>query len=136
MERMATVHLGTDRLTVRLTAFERLACLRGDLTIPRSAVRSARAVDNGMAEVHGWRAPGGGIPGVWLVGTFRDSGTTTFAACSRTRRRAVVIELAQPDAREKGFDRLVLAVDDPAAFVAKLTGSAPTSTRNDGRPGP
>ena len=40
----------------------------------------ARAVPDGMAEVHGIRT-GTGLPGVILVGTARDGDSVTFAVC-------------------------------------------------------
>jgi hypothetical protein len=133
---MATVWVGAETITVRLSAWEKFASLRGTFTVPRSAVRSVHAVDNGIAEIHGWRAPGGAIPGVWLVGTFRDGGSRTFAAWSRARPRAVVIGLARSPTGKNGFDRLVLAVDDPDAVVAELTRTAPISPSSEGPNGP
>ena len=38
---MSTVHLGTDRLQVRLSLAEKIGGLHGDLDIPRCAIRAA-----------------------------------------------------------------------------------------------
>jgi hypothetical protein len=101
-------------VTVELSTAEKLESLHGDLTLPRSAVQTARAVPDGMAEVHGLRAPGTGLPGVLLAGTFHDHGTSTFAVCHR-RSPAVVLELTG-----EPYDRLVITLDDPQAAVARL----------------
>ena len=82
--------------------------------VPRSALTSARAVADGMDEVHGLRAPGTGVPGVLLAGTFHHRGTSTFALCHR-RTPAVVLEL-----HGQSFDRVVVTVEDPQSVVDRL----------------
>ena len=111
---MAELVIDDESVTVVMSAVERLESLHGDLTVPRSAVAAARAVGDGLAEVHGLRAPGTGVPGTLLVGTFRDAQTTTFAVCHH-RRPAVVVELSG-----QAYDRLVVTVQDPQAVVDRL----------------
>jgi hypothetical protein len=111
---VAELRIDDDSVTVELSAAEKVECLHGDLVVPRSAVASARAVLDGMAEVHGLRAPGTGVPGMVLAGTFRDGGSRTFAVCHH-RRPAVVLELDG-----QSFDRVVVTVEDPQAVVDRL----------------
>jgi hypothetical protein len=111
---MAEVVVDPRSVTVVLSAAEKLESIHGDLSLPRSAVRAARAVEDGMAEIHGLRAPGTGVPGLIRAGTFRDKGVRTFAVCHR-HRPAVVLELDG-----ELFDRVVVTVDDPQSILDAL----------------
>jgi len=111
---MADLVVDADSVTVVLSAVERVESLHGDLVVPRSAVRGVRVVDDGMAEIHGLRAPGTAVPGVIVAGTFRHQGRRTFAVCHH-HRPAVVLELAGAE-----FDRVVVTVEDPHGVVAGL----------------
>jgi hypothetical protein len=111
---VAQILLVSDSLTVSMTDVEKLEALHGDVTVPRSAVTKARVAADGMAELHGIRAPGTGLPGVIAVGTWRDGSRKTFAVC-HGRRPAVVIEL-----QGEAYDRLVVTLDDPQPIVAAL----------------
>ena len=78
---------------------------------------SARVVPDGMEEIHGLKMPGTGLPGVIMVGTWRDGESVTFAVCHG--RQAVVLDLA-----DQVYDRIVVTVEDPEAAVAALTKAA------------
>jgi hypothetical protein len=111
---MAELVVDPHSVTVVLSAAEKLESIHGDLTVPRSAVRAARAVEDGMAEIHGVRAPGTGVPGVIMAGTFHSKGVRTFAVCHR-HRPAVVLELdGEP------FDRVVVTVASPQSILDAL----------------
>ena len=112
---MASLLITGDTVTVQLSPVEKAEALHGNVTVPRSAVTSVRAVEDGMDEIHGLRMPGTGIPGLLMVGTVRDHDFVTFAVC-HARRPAIVIDLAgQP------FSRLVITLDDAEAMAAGLT---------------
>jgi hypothetical protein len=68
---MATVHVDSDRIRIHLSFLEKLAGLHGDLTVPRSSVRTVEVVADGPAAAHGLRAPGLAIPGRVKMGTWR-----------------------------------------------------------------
>jgi hypothetical protein len=112
---MAQLLVDGDVVTVSLSAVERAEALHGDVSVPRAAVVSARAVPDGMAEVHGLRMPGTGFPGVIMVGTWRDPQQVTFAVC-HGRRPAVVLELTG-----QRYNRIVVTVDNTDDVVASLT---------------
>jgi hypothetical protein len=112
---MAKLLVYDDLVTVSLSAIEKAEALHGEVSVPRAAVVSARVVPDGMDEVHGLRMPGTGLPGVIIVGTWRDKERVTFAVC-HGRRPAVVLELAgQP------YDRIIVTVENPDEVVARLT---------------
>ena len=101
-----------------LSFAEKMEALRGDLTVPRTAVVRARAVPDGLAEVHGQQMAAG-WPGVSTAGTVRDVARdfdmVTFAVC-HGRRPAVVLDLA-----EQPYDRIVVTVGNPDQIVSRLT---------------
>jgi hypothetical protein len=112
---MANLLINDDTVTVELTALEKAQALHGNVTVPRTAITEVRSVPDGLAEVHGLKMPGSGIPGVIMVGTWRGADGTTFAVCHGAKP-AVVIELTG-----QRFDRIVVTVDDPENAVSGLS---------------
>lgn len=112
---MASLLIDDQEVTVSLSAVEKIEALHGNVTFPRTAVVRARVVPDGLEEVHGLRMPGTGLPGVIMVGTWRDGEMVTFAVC-HGRRSAVVLDLA-----DQVYDRIVVTVDHPDKAVARLT---------------
>lgn len=110
---MAAVVIDAETVTVTLSAVEKIEALHGNVTVPRSAVTSARVVTDGMSELHGMRV-GTGIPGVLVLGTLRSGTSITFAVC-RAHRPAIVIELTG-----QRYARLVITTDDAEALAARL----------------
>lgn len=117
---MATVDVGTEAVTVRLTTAEKLAAWRGDLVFPRSSVTSVETFDDGLAATRGLRAPGLAIPRRRRIGTWRRRHGKELVSV-RGGQPAVRIELAsQP------FTAVVLGVDDADRLAASLGVPAPT----------
>ncbi len=115
MADVANLVINDDTVTVAMSAAEKAEALHRDLTFPRSSVTGVRAVDDGMAEVHGMRMPGAYFPDVIMVGTWRSGDGNTFAACHGSGP-AIVIDLAG-----QHYDRIVMTVGDPQAAVASLS---------------
>jgi hypothetical protein len=69
---MAKLLVTDGAVTVSLSLVEKAEAVHGDVSVPRTAVVSARMVPDGLDEVHGLRMPGTGLPGVIMVGTWRD----------------------------------------------------------------
>lgn len=111
---MADLQIHDDSVTISLSVAEKIEAIHGDITIPRSAITTVREVPDGMQEVHGLRMPGTGLPGVILVGTFREPNRTTFAVC-HGQRPAVVLDLTG-----QSYDRVVVTVDNPDDALPKL----------------
>jgi hypothetical protein len=113
MRRVARLLIDQRRVTVRLSALEKLEALHRNLTVPRTAVIAAREIPDGMAELRGIGS-GTGLPGVMMVGTVRDGHGLTFAVC-RGRGPAVVLDLAG-----QHYNRIIMTVADPGAIVSRL----------------
>ena len=111
---MALLQLHPSVLSVRFTPAEKIAGLLRDLSVPRSAIRSAEVVPDGLAAVRGLRAPGLGLPGLRMVGTWRRLGTRS-AVSVRRNRPAVLLRLSG-----QRYDSLLLDVDAPEQLVAAL----------------
>jgi hypothetical protein len=103
-----------DDVTVSLSAVEKAEALHGDVSVPRAAVVSVQVVPDGLDEVHGLRMPGTALPGVIMVGTWRDKQGVTFAVC-HGRQPAVVVELTG-----QRYDRLVVTVENPGEVAVAL----------------
>jgi hypothetical protein len=115
MTDVANLVINDDTVTIAMSAAEKAEALHRDLTFPRSAVTGVRAVDDGMAEVHGIRMPGAYFPDVIMVGTWRSGAGNTFAVCHGSGP-AIVIDLSG-----QHYDRIVLTVDNPQDAVTSLS---------------
>ncbi|MGH3255022.1 MAG: hypothetical protein ACRDOU_06350 [Streptosporangiaceae bacterium] len=119
---MARLRIDQRRVTLCLSAIEKLEALHRNVSVPRTAVMAAREVPDGLAELRGriagigWRGVGigTGLPGVLMVGTIRDSYGLTFAVC-RGHGPAVVLDLAGHT-----YNRIVVTVEDPGEIVSRL----------------
>ena len=112
---MSTLHLGADRLRVRLSLAEKIGGLHGDLDIPRSAIRTADVVADGLSAATGLRAPGLAVPGRVKMGTWRGRGARRFVAVRRGQPALRLRLQGQP------YDELLIGHDDAAALAARLT---------------
>lgn len=90
---MATFTIESETLTVHLSRAEKVAALRGDVRVPRSAVTGVTVEPDGLAAVRGIRAPGLAIPARTKIGTWRGRGHRAFV-CVRSGEPAVRITLS------------------------------------------
>ena len=111
---MSTVHVTADRVRIHLELAEKIAALHGDLDLPRSAVRAADVVTDGLAATRGLRAPGLAIPGRVKTGTWRGRGARHFVA---VRRGLPTLRLTLHGQR---YDTVLVSVPDAAAVAATL----------------
>ena len=112
---MSTITFGPSSTTVELTPFERIVSFRGDITVPSSSIASVDVVHEGLAHVHGMRAPGLGVPGARKVGTWRQGGTQMFVSVSRGQG-AVRVNL-QPGGK---WATLLIGCDDAVSVAASF----------------
>ena len=113
---MASLEVRADRVKVRLTRFERLLTMPGDLEVPRTTIRRVESVDDPMSRVRGFRAPGTGV--AWLIayGTYRGRGWKEFSVVRRGQR-AIRVSLVGHE-----FDAIVVGMDDPERTANEIRG--------------
>ncbi|CAB4977927.1 unannotated protein [freshwater metagenome] len=103
--RMATIDETPEGLHLRMSSWERLGSLHGDLLIPRASVVSSEIVPDPWQILRGWRAPGTGIPFVIMLGTMRYQGLKDFCVIYRRRPAHVITS------REFGFSRVIATLN-------------------------
>lgn len=111
---MTQVKIDDGRLQVRLTRFEKVAGLLGDLDVPLASVTSAEAVADGLSSLTGIRAPGLAVPGR-RIGTWRGRGATRFVVL-RSGSPALRVRL-----RGHRYDELLVATPDAEALAGRLS---------------
>ena len=131
---MSTIRLDPTTMTVELTTWEHIFALRGNVTVPRGDITSAKVVPDALAAARGLRAPGLGAPGIRKVGTWRTRGSRTLVSVRRDQP-AVHVRLRP----SSDWDALLVGCDDAPTIVAQLTedGSAAAArTRRSASPCP
>lgn len=111
---MTSIVVSDDALTIRLPLLSKIAGLLGDQVVPRAAITSAEAVTDGLAAVRGIRAPGLGLPGRRMIGTWRGGGARRFVD---VRRNQPALRLRVQGHR---YDEFLVGHDDAAALAAQL----------------
>lgn len=111
---MATMAIERDALVVRLSALEKLAAFRGDVTVPLANVEAIAVDEHPWEALRGIRAPGTGIPRVVAYGVRLLTGGRPDFAALRGHRPAVRVELCAG----APFGRLLVTVPDATATVA------------------
>jgi hypothetical protein len=114
-EIVANLVINDDTVSVVMSGGEKFEALHRDLTVPRSAVTSFRAVPDALAEVSGFKVVGAGLPGALAVGSWHDGHGSTFAVC-HGHRPGVVLDLMG-----QHYDRIVLTVENPDEVIAGLS---------------
>ncbi len=112
---VAQLDLDGADLVVRLSALEKFGALRGDVRLPLSSFRNARATSAPFDELSGTlRWLGTGVWRVIALGTYRGRGTKAFAAVHRGRPGVVV------DLDGGPYQRLVVSTPDAHRIVGRL----------------
>ena len=124
---MTTVHLSSDAIAVRLSGFERVAGLLGDLDVPVASVASAVAVSDGLREARGMRAPGLDVPGRVKIGTWRGRAGRSYVAVRRGP--ALLLRL-----NGFGYDTVLVSTPDAERLAARLQPGAPRGSEGHGAP--
>ena len=110
----ATLHCEGDELLLRLSPWEKLGALHGDVRVALNAVRDVVAGDAPFHDLRGLRAPGTGLPRRIALGTWRYRGGKDFAALYRAKP-AVIVSL-----QDAPFGRLLVSADDAADVAARI----------------
>jgi hypothetical protein len=111
---MAEVAVVDGALRVRLSPVEKVEAVHGDIQVDQADVVEVAVVDEPFKAVHGFRAPGTGVPGVVAVGTWRDGGRRVFVVLHHGQK-AVRILL-----KDASFDELLIGAEDAGGLAAEL----------------
>lgn len=111
---MATLSSEDGDLVLRLSRWETLGALHGDLRVPLGSVERVSVSPAPFRELRGMRMPGTGLPGVVALGTWRYGGGKDFAALYRGKP-GVIVSL-----RDGAYRRLLVSADDADAVAAGI----------------
>lgn len=108
---LVLVQVDGERLTVRLTGWDRVWALSAGVEAPLLAVTGVRTVDRreAYATAGGLRLPGTAWPGVIMAGSYVSRATGRSFWCVHRAETVLLVELVG-----QSYDRLVLEVDRPA----------------------
>lgn len=110
---MAQILIQDAGIAVKLSFWEKLGSLRGDLFVPVTSLRGALAADSGWKRTLGARVPGSYVPGLVIYGTYRSK-TTDFVAWKRGQ------QVLQLNLSGKPYSRVFVGVEDAVALAGQI----------------
>ena len=121
---MTDVQVVDGVLRVRLSRFDRIFGLLGDLEVATGDVTSVEVVEDGLRVVPGWRAPGLAWPGRVKVGTWRSRGGRWYVVARRDLPALkVTFDAGDGPGRPNRWAGAVLTCADAHDLAARLQGS-------------
>lgn len=117
---MPELTIDGSELVVRMSAWERMAAMRGDIRVPLSAVTAVAIEPRPWSALRGIRSPGTGWPGVIAYGVRRLTGERPDFAAILRKRPVVRVELDPPSA----FAQLLISVSDGERAVELVRAAA------------
>jgi hypothetical protein len=112
---MPEIELKDDEIVVRLSFWQRLAAVHGDLHIPATSIRGAVVADRDWLKTIGFRVPGTALPGLIIAGTYIKPKDSSFIYW--TRRSPSVLQL---NLSGRPYNRVFIGVDDAAALADQI----------------
>ena len=110
---MAQILIQDTGITVKLSFWEKLGSLRGDLFIPVTSLRGALEADKGWKRTLGARIPGSYVPGLAIYGTYRWK-NKDFVAWKRGQ------QVLQLNLSGRPYSRVFVGVSDAAALADQI----------------
>ena len=110
---MARILIQDAGITVKLSFWEKIGALHGDLYLPVTSLRGALAADKGWKKSLGARVPGSYVPGLAIYGTYRWK-TKDFVAWKRGQ------QVLQLNLSGKPYSRVFVGVEDAAALADQI----------------
>jgi hypothetical protein len=112
---MAQIEMTPTGITLKLSFWEKIGSLHGDLFIPATSLRGALAVtERKWYRTLGLRVPGAALPGVGIWGTYVWSKKRDFVAW---RWGTPVLQL---NLSGKPYTRIFIGVPDAAALADEI----------------
>jgi hypothetical protein len=110
---MAEIQLSNNGITVKLSFWEKLGSIRGDVFIPATSLRGALQADKGWQRTLGARVPGTYVPGLAIYGTYRWK-KKDFVAWKRGQ------QVLQLNLSGKPYSRVFIGVQGAAALADEI----------------
>jgi hypothetical protein len=110
-----SVYVGETSLEIRLSWVEKVGAAHGSFSVPLSAITGVEVMPDGLAAVRGLRAPGLGLPGARMLGTWRGKFGKEFVNVRRGEAAVRITLAGQP------FNSLLIGAEDPVALAERLT---------------
>jgi hypothetical protein len=117
---VAEVRVEGSEIVLELSGFERVEAMHGAIRLACQSLTGVDVLDDAIGAVHGWRAPGTGVPGMVAVGTYRSGGKKLFAVVHHNTPRGVRLRF---DGGE--FEEVIVGCDDPESIAAALSEGRP-----------
>lgn len=112
---MPKLELRDDELVIRLTFWQKIWALHGDVHIPATSIRGAAVADEKWVRTLGFRVPGTALPWLIIAGTYIRPKDSAFVYW--TRRNPSVLQL---NLSGRPYNRVFLGVDDAAALADQI----------------
>ena len=112
---MPTIELKDDELVIRLSFWQRLACVHGDVHIPATSIRGAEVADTKWDRTIGFKVPGTAWPGLIIAGTYIKPKDSTFVYWKRGHKTLLQLNLSG-----RPYNRVFIGVDDAAALAEQI----------------
>ena len=110
---MAEIQIQDTGIRVKLSFWEKLGSLKGDLFIPVTSLRGSVEADSGWKRSLGARVPGTYVPGLAIYGTYRGKNKDFVA----WRKGQQVLQL---NLSGKPYSRVFIGVQDAAALADEI----------------
>lgn len=110
---MAEIQIQDTGIRVKLSFWEKLGSLHGDLFLPVTSLRGSVEADSGWNRSLGARVPGTYVPGLAIYGTYRGK-TKDFVAWRKGQ------QVLQLNLSGKPYSRVFIGVQDAAALADEI----------------
>jgi hypothetical protein len=112
---MPILELATDELVIRLSFWQRLAAVHGDVHIPATSIRGAVVADPKWDRTIGFKVPGTAFPGFIIAGTYIKPKDSAFVYWTRSNKSVLQLNLSG-----RPYNRVFIGVDDAAALAEQI----------------
>ena len=112
---MTILDMKADELVIRLSFWQRLAAVHGDVHIPATSIRGAVVADPKWDRTIGFKVPGTALPGLIIAGTYIKPKDSVFVYWTRSHKSVLQLNLSG-----RPYNRVFIGVDDAAALADQI----------------
>lgn len=112
---MPILEMKADELVIRLSFWQRMAAVHGDVHIPATSLRGAVVADPNWVRTLGFRIPGTALPWLIIAGTYIKPKDSAFVYWTRSHKSVLQLNLSG-----RPYNRVFIGVDDAAALADQI----------------